>query len=100
MCECVLQSIPSIINADSSYNLTFTYAQTHQTKIEMARKETRTRSHTIQARFGYEKSERVCNAYAITAYSIIRTIQQASDRLVSAMYLFIIVVWHRVRVLV
>lgn len=45
MCECVLQSIPSIINADSSYNLTFTYAQTHQTKIEMARKETRTRSH-------------------------------------------------------
>lgn len=24
--------VPSIINADSSYNLTFTYAQTHQTK--------------------------------------------------------------------
>lgn len=37
---------------------------------------------------------RVCNACAITAYSIIPN-NTASDRLVSAMYLFIIlVVWH------
>lgn len=32
--------VPSIINADSSYNLTFTYAQTHQTNTK--RNETRT----------------------------------------------------------